>query len=45
LEESVRELGETVQDLQKRMNQSAPKKKKADEPSNESVEIIERLWE
>jgi len=34
LEESVRELSETVEDLQKQINRSAPKKKKANQPSN-----------
>ena len=34
LENKVKELTETVEDLQKQMNKSAPKKKKADQPSN-----------
>lgn len=34
LEDNVRELSETVEDLQKQINKSAPKKKKADQPSN-----------
>jgi hypothetical protein len=34
LEDNVRELSETVEDLRKQMNHSAPKKRKAAQPSN-----------
>ena len=34
LEDIVRELSETVEDLQNQINQSAPKKQKANQPSN-----------
>jgi septal ring factor EnvC (AmiA/AmiB activator) len=34
LEDNVRELSETVEDLRKQMNQSAPEKKEANRPSN-----------
>jgi uncharacterized coiled-coil DUF342 family protein len=34
LEDNVRELSETVEDLQKQINEAALKKKKADQPSN-----------